>query len=82
MGEDKLFPGQPKCFPFGDFDVEDVMLPEGDDMGIPSDESDTEPEVQAETGFGAVIGECARPVLFRVGVRGRGEGAPVAGRWQ
>jgi hypothetical protein len=55
-GEEKLFPGQPRGFPFGDFDVEDVMLPDGDDMGIPSEESDAEPEVQAESGFGAVIG--------------------------
>jgi len=62
-GEEKLFPGQPRGFPFGDFDVEDVMLPEGDDMGIPSDESDSgEPAPSAETGFGSVIGEfeCGR----------------------
>jgi hypothetical protein len=58
-GEEKLFPGQPRGFPFGDFDVEDVMLPdEGADMGIPSDESDSgEVAPSAETGFGSVIGE-------------------------
>jgi hypothetical protein len=33
--EEKLFQGQPRGFPFGDFDITDVMLPEGDDMGIP-----------------------------------------------
>lgn len=33
--EEKLFQGQPRGFPFGDFDIADVMLPEGDDMGIP-----------------------------------------------
>ena len=60
-GEEKLFPGQPRGFPFGDFDVEDVMLPDGDDMGIPSDESDSgEPAPSAETGFGSVIGEGGR----------------------
>lgn len=57
-GEEKLFPGQPRGFPFGEFDVEDVMLPDGDDMGIASDESDSgEAAPSAETGFGSVIGE-------------------------
>lgn len=45
-------------FPFGDFHLEDVMLPEDDDMGVPSDEDDDlEEEVKTETGFGCVVGE-------------------------
>lgn len=32
--EEKMFEGQPRGFPFGNFDISDVMLPEGDDMGI------------------------------------------------
>lgn len=32
--EEKMFEGQPRGFPFGDFNIADVMLPEGDDMGI------------------------------------------------
>ncbi|CAK0783331.1 hypothetical protein CVIRNUC_006530 [Coccomyxa viridis] len=54
--EEKLFEGQPKGFPFGDFNLEDVMLPEDDDMGIPSDDDeDLEDEVTTETGFGCVV---------------------------
>jgi translation initiation factor 3 subunit B len=58
--EEKLFEGQPKGFPFGDFDIDDVMLPEGDDMGFPSDDegADQEDEVKAESGFGNVVGAC------------------------
>lgn len=53
-----MFEGQPKGFPFGEFDLADVMLPEGDDMGIPSDSDDgkEEEEVQHESGFGNVLG--------------------------
>ena len=56
--EEKLFEGQPRGFPFGDFDLEDVMLPEDDDMGIPSetDEDAQEEDVQTESGFGNVLG--------------------------
>lgn len=56
--EQHMFEGQPKGFPFGDFDLEDVMLPEDDDMGIPSDTDDDgqEDDVQAESGFGNVLG--------------------------
>jgi hypothetical protein len=57
--EEKLFKGQPKGFPFAEelTKIEDVMLPEGDDMGIPSeDDDDIEDEVQEESGFGSVIG--------------------------
>ncbi|PRW39159.1 Eukaryotic translation initiation factor 3 subunit B [Chlorella sorokiniana] len=55
--EEKMFEGQPRGFPFGDFDLEDVMLPEGEDMGIPSDtdEDGQEEEVNAESGFGNVL---------------------------
>lgn len=55
--EAALFRGQPKDFPFGDFRVEDVMLPEGDDMGIPSDDDDIDEDtIEQETGFETVVG--------------------------
>ena len=55
--EQKLFQGQPAGFPLDDFALEDVMLPEDDDMGIVSEEdSDEEEEIESETGFGSVIG--------------------------
>ena len=54
--EEKLAEGQPKGFPFGDFDVMYVMLPEDDDMGIPSDDEEEEEEVQMESGFGNIVG--------------------------
>jgi hypothetical protein len=58
--EEKLYEGQPRGFPLEGFEVEDVMLPEDDDMGIPSeDEGDDEEEIESESGFGSVIG--ARP---------------------
>jgi hypothetical protein len=67
---EKLFEGQPRGFPFGDFEVDDIMLPDGDDMDIPSDDDDAadEEEIQAESGFGSVIGAApSRPPhsLFR-----------------
>jgi translation initiation factor 3 subunit B len=38
--------------------MEDVMLPEDDDMDIPSDDDEEdEEEIQTETGFGSVVGE-------------------------
>lgn len=56
--EEKLFTGQPRGFPLEDFALEDVMLPEDDDMGIASEEdSDDEEEIETESGFGSVIGE-------------------------
>ena len=62
--EEKMFAGQPRGFPFGDFDPEDVMLPEGDDMGIPSDDEEQhEEEVQTESGFGNVIGAWQRSLM-------------------
>ncbi len=55
--EEKLYEGQPRGFPLEGFQVEDVMLPEDDDMGIPSeDELDDEEEIESESGFGSVIG--------------------------
>eukprot|EP00884_Botryococcus_braunii_P018580 jgi/Botrbrau1/5405/Bobra.182_1s0009.1 len=54
--EERRFEGQPKGFPFDLHNLEDVMLPEDDDMGIPSeDDEDDEEEIQTETGFGSVI---------------------------
>ena len=48
----------PQGFPFGDFHLEDVMLPEDDDLGISSeDDENLEEEVRTETGFGCVVGE-------------------------
>ena len=60
---EKLFEGQPKGFPFDDFEVDDIMLPDGDDMDIPSDDDDAadEEEIQAESGFGSVIGAAPAP---------------------
>jgi hypothetical protein len=53
-------------FPFGDFNLEDVMLPEDDDMGIPSDDDeDLEDEVTTETGFGCVVGEWTQLLTVR-----------------
>lgn len=57
--EEKQFAqGQPRGFPFDpEFRMEDVMLPEGDDMGIASEDDEVaEEENQTETGFGSVIG--------------------------
>ncbi|BDA47339.1 Eukaryotic translation initiation factor 3 subunit B [Coccomyxa sp. Obi] len=54
--EERMFEGQPKGFPFEGFHMEDVMLPEDDDMDIPSDDDeDDEEEIQTETGFGSVV---------------------------
>lgn len=46
-------------FPFDDFDLHDVMLPEDEgDFGYPSDDDVIdEEEIVTETGFGSVIGE-------------------------
>ena len=56
-GEEKIFEGQPRGFPFGEFDVADVMLPEGDTMGIHSEEEEEEEELVQETGFGNIVGK-------------------------
>jgi translation initiation factor 3 subunit B len=53
----KLFKDQPKGFPFEGFDIEELILPEGEDFGIRSDDGvDDEEDLEAETGFGSVIG--------------------------
>ena len=54
----KKYAGQPRGFPFGDFELDDVMVPDGDDMGIASEDDDAhnEEEIVTETGFGSVIG--------------------------
>lgn len=52
---------QPPGFPFEGYDLEELILPDGDDMGVRSDEEPSEEgEVEAETGFGSVIGERLR----------------------
>ena len=59
--EERLYEGQPKGFPLGGFDLDDVMLPEGEDMGIASGDDDAgDDEEGPETGFGRVIGKRRR----------------------
>lgn len=56
--EERLYEGQPKGFPLGGFDLDDVMLPEGEDMGIASGDDDGGGDDEGpETGFGRVIGK-------------------------
>ena len=56
--EERLYEGQPKGFPLGGFDLDDVMLPEGEDMGIASGDDDAgDDEEGPETGFGRGIGK-------------------------
>ncbi len=63
-----MFVGQPKGFPLGDFNLDDVMLPEGEDFGVPSDDDSIgDEEIETETGFGSVIG-AQQPL-------------PIAARW-
>ena len=54
--EEKLAEGQPRGFPFDDFDVMDVMLPDGEDMGIISEDEEDDEEITTETGFRNIIG--------------------------
>lgn len=57
--EERLFRGQPNGFPLGDYNtyLQDVMLPEGNDFGVVSDDdSIDEDDIETETGFGSVIG--------------------------
>jgi translation initiation factor 3 subunit B len=52
-----LFRDQPAGFPYENFDLEELILPEDDDMGIRSDDDEEEEEeLETETGFGSVIG--------------------------
>jgi hypothetical protein len=55
-------------FPFDDFDLHDVMLPEDEgDFGYASDDDEIdEEEVVTETGFGSVIGE---PLFMHCAIR-------------
>ena len=63
----ELFPEMPAGFPYEDFDMEELILPTGDDMGLRSDEDDIkEDEVQTDTGFGSCIGEAAAAPAARV----------------
>ena len=56
-GEEKLFEGQPRGVPFKGFQLEDVMLPENNDMGVLSeDEVGDEEELETESGCDSVIG--------------------------
>ncbi|KIZ03095.1 Eukaryotic translation initiation factor 3 subunit B [Monoraphidium neglectum] len=52
----QLFRDQPAGFPFEGFDVEELILPDGDDMDIRSDEDESEEEeLETASGFGSVI---------------------------
>eukprot|EP00877_Chromochloris_zofingiensis_P000044 jgi/Chrzof1/1003/Cz01g36140.t1 len=52
----QMFKDQPPGFPFEGFDLEELILPDGDDMGFRSDDDDIdEEEIETETGFGSVI---------------------------
>ncbi|KAI8475850.1 MAG: eukaryotic initiation factor [Monoraphidium minutum] len=52
----QLFRDQPAGFPFEGYDLEELILPDGDDMGLRSDEdASEEEEVEAVSGFGSVI---------------------------
>jgi hypothetical protein len=72
----QLFKDQPPGFPFENFDLLELILPDGEDFGIRSDDDDeSEGEVETDTGFGSVIGElgggcgwgscCLAPVCAR-----------------
>ena len=48
---------QPDGFPFEGFELQDVLLPPGETMGINSDDDDEEEDIiSSETGFGSAIG--------------------------
>eukprot|EP00798_Chlamydomonas_sp_ICE-L_P008193 gene8193-1455_t len=52
----ELFPNQPGGFPLEEFDPQDLILPEGENFGIDSDDDDADEEdVESESGFGSVI---------------------------
>ncbi|KAF8067212.1 R1 [Scenedesmus sp. PABB004] len=60
----KLFRDQPPGFPYEGFIKEELILPDGDDMGIKSDDGeDDEEELETETGFGSVIVVDCLPVV-------------------
>lgn len=56
----QLFPDMPPGFPYEGFETQELILPDGDDMGIRSDDDAiNEDEIQTDTGFGACVGECS-----------------------
>lgn len=57
----QLSEGQPRGFPFGDFNIEDVMI--DGDMGIASDEEEVEEEVQTELSMNHVVVVDGLPVV-------------------
>jgi hypothetical protein len=49
--------GYPPGFPYENFDVKELILPDGDNMGINSDDDDVDiEEIETESGFGNIIG--------------------------
>lgn len=75
----KLFRDQPPGFPFENFDLEELILPDDDDMGIKSDDGeDEEEELETETGFGSVIGASSIGLLQLLLPWQRGYGAEAA----
>jgi hypothetical protein len=56
----QLFPDLPPGFPYEGFEPEELILPDGDDMGIRSDDDDVKDEdVPTQSGFASCIGEAA-----------------------
>lgn len=54
----ELFPDMPPGFPFERFDLEELILPSGDDMGIRSEDDEVkEEDIQTQSGFGSCLGE-------------------------
>lgn len=54
----ELFKDMPEGFPYENYELEDITVPEGDDMGIPDvNDAGDEEDVETETGFGSLIGE-------------------------
>lgn len=56
----ELFKNMPEGFPYENYDLEDIEVPEGDDMGIPDvNDAGDEEDVETESGFGSLIGKDA-----------------------
>lgn len=54
----QLFPDLPPGFPYENFETQELILPDGEDMGIKSDDDAiNEDEIQTDTGFGACVGK-------------------------
>ena len=59
-----LFPDYPPGFPYENFDVKELILPDGDNMGINSDDDDIDvEEIETASGFGNIIGDHRSPFL-------------------